>query len=207
MRQVAGMGVIAAMVVLGAVAAGREGRAAERRPRPGSLVGQFLVATTELRDPRFIRSVVYMARHDTNGALGLIVNRPWGEAPLARVLDRLGLDSRGVSGEIRVHYGGPVQPTRGLILHTADYATEDTQVIKDGIALTWQPGMLRAIGAGTGPRRSLLALGHAGWAPGQLETEIQAGFWVIVPADEALVFDENYETKWKRAMARRIIQL
>ena len=172
-----------------------------------SLAGQFLVATDELRDPRFMRTVVYMVRHDASGAMGLIVNRPLGDAFLSDLLERLGLEGKGMAGEILVHYGGPVEPGRGFFLHTTDYKIESTQVIKDGIAITVQPEILRAIGAGTGPRRSLFAVGYAGWAAGQLEGEIKAGAWVAVPADEALVFDENYEKKWERAMARRMIQL
>jgi putative transcriptional regulator len=135
------------------------------------------------------------------------VNRPLGDAFLSDLLERLGLEGKGMAGEILVHYGGPVEPGRGFFLHTTDYKIESTQVIKDGMAITVQPEILRAIGAGTGPRRSLFALGYAGWAAGQLEGEIKAGAWVAVPADEALVFDENYEKKWERAMARRTIQL
>jgi putative transcriptional regulator len=100
-----------------------------------------------------------------------------------------------------------VEPAQGFVLHTTDYAIEGTQVVKDGIAVTSQPEILRAIGTGTGPRKSLFALGYAGWSSGQLEGEIKAGAWVVVPADEALVFDEQYEKKWERAMARRTINL
>lgn len=171
------------------------------------LAGQFLVATDELQDPRFVRTVVYMVRHDANGAMGFIVNRPMGEAPLSELLERLGMDGKGVNGVIRVHFGGPVEPALGFVLHTAEYRIAGTQVVKDGIAMTSRPEILRAIGSGTGPRKSLFALGYAGWAPGQLEAEIKAGAWVVVPADEGLVFDENYQKKWERAMARRTINL
>ena len=139
--------------------------------------------------------------------MGLIVNRPVGEASVSELLKQAGLEGTGVKGKIRVHYGGPVEPGRGFVLHTADYKVEGTQVVKDGIAVTARPEILRAMGTGTGPRKSLFALGYAGWAPGQLEAEIKAGAWEIVPADEALVFDENAETKWERAMARRTIRL
>lgn len=172
-----------------------------------SFTGQFLVATDELNDPRFVRTVVYMIHHDAGGAMGLVVNRPLGDASVADLLARLGLEGKGVSGDILVHYGGPVEPERGFVLHTAEYKIEGTQIVKDGIAITSQPEILRAIGAGNGPRRSLLALGYAGWAPGQLEAEIKAGAWVVVPADESLVFDKNYGKKWERAMARRTINL
>jgi putative transcriptional regulator len=183
------------------------GRGAALAAEPASLAGKFLVATDELQDPRFVRTVVYMVRHEAGGAMGLIVNRPLGDASISDLLERLGLEGKGVAGKILMHYGGPMEPGRGFVLHTTDYRIEGTQVVKDGIAITVQPEILGAIAAGTGPRRSLLALGYAGWAPGQLEAEIDAGAWVVVPADEALLFNENYEKKWERAMARRMIQL
>ncbi len=155
-----------------------------------------------MRDPRFSRTVVYVLHHDASGALGLIVNRPFKEVPIASVLGRLGLEHEGVSGSMRMHYGGPVEPERIFILHTADYRNDGTHVIADGIALTPAAGILRAIGDPAGPRRALLVLGYTGWAPGQLEAEIRAGGWFAGPADAALVFDEDYGTKWQRAMAR-----
>ena len=202
------LAVIAGLLALASVLAiSSPTRGAAIAAEPASLAGQFLVATDELKDPRFIRTVVYMVQHDAGGAMGLIVNRPLGDASLADLLERLGLEGKGVNGEILVHYGGPVEPGRGFVLHTAEYKIDGTQVVKDGMAVTSQPEILRAIGTQAGPRKSLFALGYAGWAPGQLEGEIKAGAWEIVPADEALVFDDNYEKKWERAMARRTIQL
>jgi putative transcriptional regulator len=171
------------------------------------LAGQLLVARPDLRDPRFSRTVVYIVHHDAGGAMGLIVNRPIGEAPLSELLEQAGVEGKSVNGKIRVHFGGPVGAPRGFVLHTADYKIDGTEVVKDGIAVTAQPEILRAMGTGTGPRKSLFALGYTGWAPGQLEGEIKTGSWEIVPADKALVFDEDYETKWERAMARRTIRL
>ena len=193
---------LVALLILGATLP-----AADAPPKVGNLTGQLLVATDELRDPRFVRTVVFMVRHDAGGAMGLVVNRPLGEVPLAALLERLGMEGKAVGGEMRVHYGGPVEATRGFVLHTSEYVIEGTQVVDDGIALTAQPEIFRAIGSGAGPRRALFALGYAGWAPGQLEAEIAGGAWITVPADEALVFDENYEKKWNRAMARRRIDL
>jgi putative transcriptional regulator len=172
-----------------------------------TLAGQLLVARTELRDPRFAYSVIYLLHHDANGAMGLILNRPVGEASLSELLKEAGLEGTGVKGKIRVHFGGPVDPGLGFVLHTADYKIEGTKVVKNGIAVTAQPEILRAMGTRTGPRKSLFALGYAGWAPSQLEAELKAGAWEIVQADEALVFDENAETKWERALARRTIRL
>ncbi len=194
----------AAVLVLGAASAGRNASAAAT-PAQGlsSLAGQLLVASEQMGDPRFARTVVVMVQHDRSGAMGLVVNRPFRELPIATLLERLGEDTKGVTGTIRVHYGGPVEPGRAFVLHTTDYTADGTLVIAGGIALTAQPEILRDIAAGAGPRRSLLAFGYAGWAPGQLEDEIARGDWHIVPADVALVFGDGADAKWERAMGRR----
>lgn len=171
------------------------------------LTGQLLVATPILPDPRFMQTVIYMVRHDETGAMGLVLNRPMSEVPLARLLDQLGIESEGVTGNIRLHYGGPVERSRGFLLHTADYVGKSTLLIHDGVALSGQPEVWRALAAGAGPRRSLFALGYSGWGAGQLESEMRAGHWVTVPADEDLLFDDDYDGKWTRAMARLRINL
>lgn len=200
--------VVGAAVVL-AVAGIDSGAAYADEPRrdTGSLAGKLLVATTKIRDPRFMRTVIYMVRHDATGAMGLVLNRPMEKIPLARVLQELGIESQDVSGTVRMHYGGPVQRSRGFVLHTADYVGRSTVVVDDTVAMTSDSAVWRDVALGTGPRRSRLVLGHSGWAPGQLETEIRAGHWVAVPADEELVFDDDYDGKWPRAMARRRITL
>lgn len=172
-----------------------------------ALVGQLLVARDELRDPRFVHSVVYIVHHDATGAMGIILNRPIGEAPLSELLEQADVEGTRTNKKIRVHFGGPVEPNRGFVLHTADYKIDGTKVVKSGIAVTARPEILLAMGTRNGPRKSLFALGYAGWAPGQLEAEIKARAWEVVQADEAIVFDENAETKWERAMARRTIRL
>jgi putative transcriptional regulator len=176
-------------------------------PPIDNLTGQFLVATDELRDPRFVRSVVYVIRHGDAGAMGLVVNRPVGSGPIVEILKQLHLDVSGVRGEILLYYGGPVEPGLGFILHTDDYHISNTVPILGGIALTADPKILGDIGRGAGPRRSLFAMGYAGWSPGQLEGEIAAGHWEVVPADETLLFDAADDTKWERAMARRTLRL
>jgi putative transcriptional regulator len=154
-----------------------------------------------------MRTIIYMVRHDATGALGLVVNRPLGTTPLARLLDSLGRSGEGVSGTLRLHYGGPVEPKRGFVLHTAEWTGADSHVVQGGVAFTTDPAILEAVARGAGPRRFLVALGYAGWSPGQLEGEIEGGAWISVAADEALIFDEDAETKWDRAMARRKIVL
>ena len=193
-----GAGALALALVAASSAGAKPTQAAE-----ASLTARLLIAATAMSDPRFSRTVIYVVHHDAGGALGLVVNRPFKEVPISLLLESLGQEHAGVRGSMRIHYGGPVEPGRVFILHTADYRGEGTHVVADGIALTAHPGILRAIGAGAGPRRAHLMLSYSGWAPGQLEGEIRAGDWIAVPADAALVFDEDYETKWQRAMARR----
>jgi putative transcriptional regulator len=168
----------------------------ERKQATG-LTGQLLVATDALRDPRFHRTVIYLVHHGAAGALGVVVNRPLGDAPLAAILDEVGGSSAGISGKLRVHYGGPVEPHRGGVLHDTD----------SGLALTTTPAILEAIARGQGPARFIFVLGYAGWAPGQLEAEIASGAWITVPADAGLILDDDATTKWDRAMTRRRIRL
>ena len=172
-----------------------------------SLAGELLVATPEMRDPRFARTVIYMAQHGATGAQGLVINRPLGEIALAKLLEQMRMPSAGVTGTIRLHAGGPVETLRVYVLHTSDYSSEGTVALKDGISVTFEPDILQAIAAGKGPRRALFALGYAGWAPGQLEAEIQAGAWIRAAADEGLLFDDDYDQKWDKAQARRKIDL
>ncbi len=200
--------VLGAALLLALAGMGMSANAVAESPGiTGQLTGQLLVATPILPDPRFMRTVIYMVRHDEAGAMGLVLNRPMAEVPLARLLEQLGIGSEGVTGNIRLHYGGPVQRERGLVLHTSDYRGKSTQLINDGVALTWEPEIFRALAAGAGPRRRLFALGYSGWGAGQLESEMRAGHWVAVPADEDLLFDEDYDGKWSRAMARLKINL
>ena len=183
-------------------------RRQEPEPSGSSLAGQLLVATPDLQDPNFRQTVVYMVHHDEAGAMGLVINRVLGSGPLDKMLEGLGVPSNGATDlELRVHFGGPVEPTRAFMLHSPDYRAEDTMVLSENAALTVSPGILQDIAAGKGPRRSLFALGYAGWGPGQLEGELAAGSWLVVQPDEALLFDEHAETKWQRAFDRRGIEL
>jgi putative transcriptional regulator len=168
-----------------------------------SLAGQLLVATEGLEGSPFARTVVYVVRHDAGGAFGLVINRPGPEVRLAPLLREFGLDDRGVTGRIRVHGGGPVEPGRGLVLHSAEYAIAGTERLAGDVALTSHPVVLADIARGTGPRRYRFLQGYAGWRGGQLEDEIDASAWITVPADPDILFDDDYATKWDRATARR----
>ena len=173
-----------------------------------SLTGQLLLAMPQMLDERFARSVVYVCAHSGEaGAMGLVINKLLGSLTMDELFAQLDISPSGGGGSRPVHYGGPVESGRGFVLHTADYNEDATLVVDDNIALTATLDVLRAIGQGRGPRRSLFALGYAGWAPGQLDAEIQANGWLSVPADDAIIFDPDHDQKWQRAMAKLGVDL
>lgn len=172
-----------------------------------SLQGQLLVAEPRLDDPNFDHTVVVMLEHDGDGAVGVVINRPYGKAPTAELLQRLGVGVEGVGGETTLFYGGPVQPEAGLVVHSADYALADTRVLGSGLAVTSNPEILKDIATGKGPRQAVPVLGYAGWGPGQLESELAQGAWFVIPADPALVFAANTARIWERAVSRRGVEL
>ncbi len=197
-------------VVAGLLLVGEAGGSTQESPAADqgqNLTGQLLVATQQMSDPRFVQTVIYIIKHDESGAMGLVVNRPMAKGPIADLLKSLGAEAKGAKGEIVIHYGGPVQPEQGFILHTDDYKTEDTKVIGDGIAVTTSVEILRALSLGKGPRQSLFAFGYAGWGPGQLEAEIKADDWFSIAAEKDLIFGPDAESKWRRAMDKRKIRL
>ncbi len=166
--------------------------------------GQLLVATPKLADPNFSHTVIYLLSHNADGAFGLVINRLYGSGPLAALLEGFGVEADGVSGNIRIHYGGPVQPGGGFVLHTSDYEGPGTMraAVDSSIALTSRLEVLKAIAEGSGPRRSLFALGYSGWGKGQLEGEVARGDWITAPADPDLVFDDDLDAIWERAYER-----
>jgi putative transcriptional regulator len=172
-----------------------------------SLAGQLLVAMPHMQDHRFVRSVIYLCAHNREGAMGLVVNKLFGTLTLPQLLDQLSIPSSGLVGVPRVHFGGPVEEGRGFVLHSADYAEKESLVVGANLALTATLDILRAIGRGEGPRRSLLALGYAGWGPGQLDGELQQNGWLHAPADEDLLFEGELDGKWQRALAKLGVDL
>jgi putative transcriptional regulator len=180
---------------------------ATRDPSQSSLTGQLLVAMPQMSDPRFARTVVYLCAHSSDGAMGLVVNRLIDSLTFGNLLSQLGVEAEGEPADMPVHFGGPVESSRGFVLHTSDYLQDSTLVIDDEIALTATVDVLKAIARGAGPRCRVLALGYAGWAPGQLDAEIQANGWLLVPADLDLVFGIENDSKWRRAIAKIGIDL
>jgi putative transcriptional regulator len=175
-----------------------------------TLEGKMLIAMPGMSDPRFDRSVIYMCVHSDNGAMGIIVNKvapmmSFGD--LAARLDILpNAELARVSHEtmaMAVLFGGPVEPARGFVLHTADYFTADSSMaIGKDMALTATLDVLKAMATGQGPRQSMLALGYSGWAPGQLEDEIQRNGWLHCDADEELLFGRFHEAKYDHALRK-----
>jgi putative transcriptional regulator len=199
---------VRALAVLLLVAATLASTATHAQDAPRrSLTGRLLVANDSMRDPRFSRSVIYLVRHNEQGALGFVINVPMGEVPFERALRPLGLEAPPGSGDLRVHYGGPVDERHGFILHTSDWKSDDTIVVDGRFALTEDPKILLAMAERTGPRRALFVLGYAGWGPGQLDREMTTGAWGVAIPDERLVFDTDAAQKWIEAMARRILEL
>jgi putative transcriptional regulator len=166
------------------------------------LTGQLLIAMPNMRDPRFTRTVIYVCAHNADAAMGLVVNRLVGSVTFPDLLKQLGIDTDATTEEIRVHFGGPVESGRGFVLHSGEYHHDSTLQVAEQMALTATIDILQDMAKGCGPRRSLLALGYAGWGAGQLDAEIQANGWLIVAADDQLVFDENLDSKWERAIAK-----
>jgi len=166
------------------------------------LVGRFLVAAPSMPDERFQKSVVFICKHDDDGALGIIVNNKVDDLPLGQVYKQLGIDVPETAGERPVLFGGPVETARGLVLHSADYKREETLLIDGGLALTASLEILKDMAGGSGPKQAWLALGHSGWAPGQLDREMQDNAWLVVDGDAALVFDADLPAKWQRALDR-----
>jgi putative transcriptional regulator len=181
----------------------------------GYLDGQMLVAMPVMEDERFARSVIYICAHSAEGAMGIIVNRPAGSIDFPQLLVQLDIIDK--ADEIRlpenaetmkVLRGGPVETGRGFVLHSSDFSIKNaTLPIDEGISLTATLDILKAIAEGNGPKHAILALGYAGWAPGQLEHEIQDNGWLHCPADPDLIFGTDIEDKYQRALAKIGIDL
>jgi putative transcriptional regulator len=179
-----------------------------KAPGRGYLDGQFLIAMPGMQDTRFARAVVYLCAHSSDGAMGIMINQPAPQITFRDLLVQLsiipeGTEIRlpGTAGRMQVHRGGPVETGRGFVLHSSDYFIENSTLpIDEHICLTATLEILKAIAVGTGPQNAMLALGYAGWAPGQLETEIQSNGWLHAPATPELIFDTDLDAKYARAL-------
>jgi putative transcriptional regulator len=182
----------------------------DKPPKRGYLDGQMLIAMPAMRDERFARSLIYICAHSSDGAMGIVVNQPAANIKFPDLLvqlevipakDLIQLPSS--AGTVKVLKGGPVETGRGFVLHSADFFIENSTLpIDDGICLTATLDILKAIARGKGPESAVLALGYAGWAPGQLETEIQENGWLNCDADSELIFGKDVEHKYEMALKK-----
>jgi putative transcriptional regulator len=181
----------------------------QKKSGRGYLDGQMLIATPTMSDDRFSRTVIYVCAHSSEGAMGIIVNQPASNINFPDLLVQLDVipESDAIrieaQDEIRVLKGGPVETGRGFVLHSADFFIENSTLpIDEGICLTATLDILKAIAKGSGPANAVLALGYAGWAPGQLETEIQGNGWLHCPADPELIFGLDTDEKYSKALRK-----
>jgi len=182
----------------------------EKKSGRGYLDGQMLIATPAMSDDRFARCLIYICAHSPEGAMGIVVNQPAANINFPDLLVQLDVipetDAIQVQArreDIRVLKGGPVETGRGFVLHSADFFIENSTLpIDEGICLTATLDILKAIARGTGPANAILALGYAGWAPGQLESEIQKNGWLHCPADPELIFGTDTDQKYVKALRK-----
>ncbi len=171
-------------------------------PSTTYLSGQLLVAMPSMQDPRFAQSVICVCAHSADGAMGIVLNKPIDNLSFEDLLKQLEVEPLPPQRQIRLLVGGPVEGGRGFVLHTTDWSSEGSLKVTGDLALTASVDILKAIAGGGGPREGLLALGYAGWGPGQLENEIQRNAWLNVDADEALLFGGIPDTMWRQALAK-----
>jgi putative transcriptional regulator len=176
-------------------------RAAAKDPEPSLLTGQLLIAMPAMNTPHFSQAVIYLCAHTPEGAMGIVLNRPLATPSFDDLLEQLEVAPVPPVRRIELCRGGPVDNARGFVLHTADWTGDGSLVVDDHVALTASLDVLKAIADGGGPKRGFLALGYAGWGPGQLDQEMQDNAWLSAPASVDLMFDSEHGTKWRRAMA------
>lgn len=166
-----------------------------------NLTGKLLIAMPGMGDPRFEHSVVFICDHNRKGAMGLIVNKPAQDVRLADLFEQLSIEAEAPSGDEPVYFGGPVEGSRGFVLHTGDYSSKiQSLAISDQFCMTATLDVLEDIAGGHGPERSLMMLGYAGWGPRQLEAEIASNGWLTTEADAELVYDLDDSEKWGAAL-------
>lgn len=200
------------VLVIGLLGSDIARSATDDNPNPNgrstTLTGRYLVAAPGLEDPNFRETVIYLVHHDAYGAMGLVINRLMAKGPVGKLLDAFGLEGDPTVGtQIKMHYGGPVEPGSSLVLHRDNYRNQTTTDVGNHLAVSSADDVLADLAIGKGPRENLLILGYAGWAADQLENEITSGAWYVIDADETLLFDDDLATKYRRALALRGFEL
>lgn len=168
----------------------------------GYLTGQFLLAMPHMQDPRFEKVVIYICGHDTNGAMGLVVNKHLGNLTLKGLLEYLNLPQESMKRDLPIYFGGPIDTGRGFVLHSDDFTHPGTVNLGNHISLTATVDVLQSIAEGDGPKDCLLAMGYVGWGPGQLDSELHSNRWLQVEADPETLFMIPIEKKWETAIAK-----
>lgn len=169
---------------------------------PG-LSGKMLIAMPSMGDPRFEKAVIYLCAHSEEGALGIVVNRRANSINRKDLLSQLQIECEPEREAEPVHFGGPVETGRGFVLHSTDWTMPEATLEVDGvICMTATVDVLKAIAAGAGPRRSMIALGYAGWGEGQLEGELRDNGWLTCDGDEEIIFGDDDASKWTAALAK-----
>jgi putative transcriptional regulator len=198
-----------------AIAKSTGSKSPRKSAKRGYLDGQMLIAMPTMGDERFVRSVIYVCAHSNEGAMGIIVNQPAPSITFPDLLVQLDVVPASEliqlppqAGSVRVLKGGPVDTQRGFVLHSSDYFIDSSTLpIDEEICLTATLDILKAIARGNGPQSAILALGYAGWAPGQLENEIQQNGWLHCSADAELIFGPNTGSKYELALKKIGIDL
>ncbi len=172
-----------------------------KKINPNYFTGKLLIATPLLNGSCFEKSVVYLCAHNDTGAMGILVNLTLNNMKYSDLLKEVGIRNSEIHcSELPIYFGGPVEAGKGFILHTNDYHSFNTQLIKDNISLTSTVDILKDMAVGRGPNKKIIALGCAGWGPGQIEKEIKENAWITISANENLVFGENNKYKWQQAI-------
>ena len=169
--------------------------------------GWLLVANPNMSDLRFSEAVVFICRHDSNGAFGLVLNRPAGQIALSKLMESMDVDSAGKKGDIQIRLGGPVKSEFGFLMYPEKLDEEEQICRSRGVAITSSKDVIKSLGSEYGPDEAVLFFGYAGWGPGQLEIELSHKAWSTIPADRELLFDRNLKDLWTRARTRRGIDL
>ena len=164
-----------------------------------NLTGQIIVSMPSLEDERFYKTVIYMCAHSSEGSMGIIINKKIDYDLYPDLLEQLGIDKPLDKKKLFIRYGGPIESGRGFVLHSDDMIRKETLNIDKGVALTSTAEFFDDLSIGKGPKKSILALGYAGWAPGQLESEILQNSWISLPVDTSFLFDDEVSRKWTQA--------
>lgn len=159
------------------------------------------MAMPAIGDDRFDRTLIYMCAHTAERAMGIVINKLHDDLDFPELLAQLDIDVDDVSRDITVHAGGPVEPGRGFVLHSADYVQDSSLIVSETVALTATVDILKELATGQGPRNAMLALGYAGWSAGQLENELSNNAWLTAPGDDGILFNTDAEQKYPRTMA------